>query len=400
MGNSIQVLGEHSSNTLNTSFTPSLQEKILVEKLVVASQDQVLAESSFPKLDSRIEPERVFRTRISNHSVILSSKSSGDLADLVCQQLGASKAKIILDSFPNSETRIEVHESVRNKQAFVIASISAPVNQGVMETVLLAQALKLADAQRVTVILPYFPYARQDRKTDTRPPISAKAITDILKAVGVDQIVTVDLHATQIEGFFNGSLENLSGLNQLVAPLIKEVGSDLIVVSPDAGGAKRAEKFARQVEKLTQNFTPLVVMSKFRPGPGVPPQVTLSCGAEFLTGKTCVLVDDMIDTGGSIVAAAEALKEQGVARVIVCTTHGVFSKDAVLKMRSASFKGEGSIDRIFVTNTLPIKETPSEFLKVVSIAPLLAEAIARLDEPMGTLSELRERTDLGNLLNN
>ncbi len=370
----------------------------LLEKPLVANQDCVLEGTSFSSSNLR-EITKPLAPRISTHSVILSPSSSGDLAERVCAELGTTKAKIILDSFPNSETRIEVHESVRNRHAFIVASIESPVNQGVMETVLLAQALKLADAKRITVVLPYFPYARQDRKTDTRPPISAKAITDILKVVGVDQIVTIDLHATQIEGFFNGPLENLSGLNQLVEPLIKEVGSELIVVSPDAGGAKRAEKFARQIEKLTNNFTPLVVMSKFRPGPGVPPQVTLSCGEEFLSGKTCVLVDDMIDTGGSIIAAAESLKAKGVARVIVCASHGVFSNEAVFKMKTASFNAEPTIDQIFVTNTLPIKEKPSDFLKIVSISTLLAEAIARLDQPMGTLSSLKERTDMGYLLN-
>jgi ribose-phosphate pyrophosphokinase len=364
----------------------------------VANQDCVLERASFASNDFR-EVSKSLDPRISTHSVILSASSAAGLTERVCLELGTTKAKIILDSFPNSETRIEVHESVRNRHAFIVASIESPVNQGVMETVLLSQALKLADAQRITVVLPYFPYARQDRKTDTRPPISAKAITDILKAVGVDQIVTIDLHATQIEGFFNGPLENLSGLNQLVDPLIKEVGSELIVVSPDAGGAKRAEKFARQVEKLTNNFTPLVVMSKFRSGPGVPPQVTLSCGEQFLAGKTCVLVDDMIDTGGSIIAAAEALKAKGVARVIVCATHGVFSNNAVYKMRTASFQAKPTIDQIFVTNTLRIKEKPSDFLKIVSISPLLAEAIARLDQPMGTLSSLKERTNLGYLIN-
>jgi ribose-phosphate pyrophosphokinase len=303
---------------------------------------------------------------------------------------------MILEQFPNSETRIEILESVRNRHAFVVAESGAPVNERFMETLLLVQALKLADAARITVFLPYFPYSRQDRKADTRPPISAKLVTDTLKIAGANQIVTVDLHATQVEGFFDGPFENLSGLGQIVAPLIASEGGNLIVVSPDAGGAKRAELFARSVEKLSGTFTPLVVMSKCRPAPDTPPQVTLSVGPELLQGRTCILVDDMIDTGGSIVAAATALKEKGAARVVVCATHAVFSNNAEERMRHAlTSEGKRAIDQIFITDTLPLANGPSELTRVISVAPLLAEAIHRLDQPMGTLRELKERTDLG-----
>lgn len=340
-----------------------------------------------------------FHRRLSEQSVLFTPRGTEDLALLLCGSLGASPGKLTLGKFPNSETRIEIHESVRDRHAFVVSSMTAPVNDSFMETVLLVQALKLADARRVTVVLPYFPYSRQDRKADTRPPISAKAVTDILKSMGAQQLVTVDLHATQVEGFFDGPFENLSGLNQIVRPLVEEEGSDLVVVSPDAGGAKRAENFARQVERISGSFAPLIVMSKFRPGPTTPPIVTLSAGPEILAGKTCVLVDDMIDTGGSIIAAAQALKEKGAARVIVCATHAVFSNQALSNLEAAKTdSGERSVDRIYVTDTLPVGAVSSDFLRVVSIAPLLAEAICRLDQSMGTLRELKERTDLGVLL--
>lgn len=336
---------------------------------------------------------------LSDHAVVFSNAVGSGLGERLCAELGAQPGKLVLGKFPNSETRIEIHESVRDKHAFLVADMRNPVNDAFMETVLMVQALKLADAEKITVVLPYFPYSRQDRKADTRPPISAKAVTDILKAMGAHQIVTVDLHATQVEGFFDGPFENLSGLNQLVRPLVRDEGGDLIVVSPDAGGAKRAESFSRQVEKLTGQFAPLVIMSKFRPGPGVPPQVTLSSGPELLAGKTCVLVDDMVDTGGSIVAAAKALKERGAARVIVCASHGVFSGGAVQKLSDArTGDGAAAVDRVYVTDTLQANEPSGEFLRVVSIAPLLAEAISRLDRPMGSLRELRERTDLGRAL--
>lgn len=332
---------------------------------------------------------------LSERAVVFSGIGGGEFSERLSRCLGAEPAKVILDRFPNSETRIEIHESVRNRHAFVVANIGAPVNEGLMDTVLLVQALKLADAEKITVVLPYFPYSRQDRKADTRPPISARVVTDMMKLMGAHQIVTVDLHATQVEGFFDGPFENLSGLNQLVRPVIAEEEGELVVVSPDAGGAKRAEKFARQIEQESGTFTPLIVMSKFRPGPAVSPQVTLSAGPELLAGKTCVLVDDMIDTGGSMIAAAKALKEKGAARVIICATHAVFSNHAVEKLSSAlGLDGKPAIDRIYVTDTLPITGR-SEFLREVSITPLIAEAISRLDQPMGTLRELRDSTDLG-----
>lgn len=336
---------------------------------------------------------------LSQHSVIFTPGGMGQLGERVTTALGASSAPLILSKFPNSETRIEVHESVRDRHAFVIASMGPPINDAFVDTVLLVQALKLADAARITVVLPYFPYSRQDRKADIRPPISAKAITDIFKVVGAHQIVTLDIHATQIEGFFDGPFENLSGLNQLVPVVLEEEAGELVVVSPDAGGAKRAENFARRIEGQSGRFTPLVVMSKFRPGPDIPPVVTLNVGKDMLAGKTCVLVDDMIDTGGSIIAAAEALKEAGAARVIVCATHAVFSNNAVEKMATKTTAGGSrTIDRVFVTDTLPTTDDYCGFVRVVTVAPLLAEAILRLDQSMGTLRELKERTDLGQLV--
>lgn len=337
--------------------------------------------------------------RLSDDVILFPTTRDMGLSQRTLSTLGTHAGKMILESFPNSETRIEVHESVRDRHAFVIGLVNGPINQMLVESLLLTQALKLADARRITVILPYFPYSRQDRKTDTRPPISARAVTDLFKAMGAHQIVTVDLHATQVEGFFDGPFENLSGLNQLVQAISTLEGGDVIVVSPDAGGAKRAEKFARQIEKTTGNFAPLIVMSKFRAGPGIEPQVTFSSGTDVIRGKTCVLVDDMIDTGGSITVAARALKDAGAGRVVVAATHGVFSNDAVSRLRLAkAHSGERAIDRVLVTDTLPIEHHASDFVTVVSVAPLLAEALVRLDTPKGSLRELHDRVDLGELV--
>jgi len=182
----------------------------------------------------------------------------------------------------------------------------------------------------------------------------------------------------------------------MVPQLIKDHGDDVVIVSPDAGGAKRAENFARQIEQLSGKFSPLIVMSKFRPGPDIAPVVTVSAGTEMLAGKVCVIVDDMIDTGGSIIAAAKALKEKGAARVIVCATHAVFSQNAIANLASArSADNSRAIDQIYVADTLSFKNTAPELIKVISIAPLIAEAISRIDRPLGTLRDLKERTDLG-----
>lgn len=358
-----------------------------------------LDELQLPTTTQTDQP-RFTRVRpLSDCSVLFNLPGTEGLGGRLRDSLSTNSGNILAGKFPSSETRIEIHESVRDRHAFVVASMGAPVNESLVNSMLIVQALKLADAKRITLVLPYFPYARQDRKVDERPPISAKAVADIFKTMGAHQIVTVDLHATQVEGFFDGPFENLSGLNQIVPHVIAEEGGDLVVVSPDAGGAKRAEIFARQVERLSDTFAPLVVMSKFRPGPAASPIVTLSAGPEILSEKTCVLVDDMIDTGGSIVAAATALKEKGAARVIVCATHGVFSDSAVERLAGARLSdGRSVVDKIYVTDTLVYEGPTSDILRVVSIAPLLAEAISRLDQPMGTLRTLNDRTDLGDLL--
>ena len=364
-------------------------EKTIVQEPHINNQDE-LRLKQMPRL-----------SRLSEQALLCSTHKD---AAQVGESLGVGEARVLLESFPNSETRVEVHESVRNKQVYVIASIKESVNESLMKTVLLVQALKLADAERVTVILPYYPYSRQDRKTDERSPISARVVADMLKAVGAYRIVTVDLHATQVEGFFDGPFENLSGLNQIVPHLLEAEGSNLVVVSPDVGGAKRAEGFARRIEKLSAEFTPLIVMSKFRKAPGIPPVVTLSCNDDALIGKTCVLVDDMVDTGGTILAAGAELKQRGAARVLVTTAHGIFSDNAIVKLAEAkNAQGQFIIDGVFTTDTLRTASAGKDlvragFRKVISIKPLLAEAIRRLDQPLGSLRDLKDRSDLGELI--
>lgn len=343
--------------------------------------------------------QRDMTPKISEGSVFFSTSADFPLAQRVLRLLRAEPGKLLIEKFPNGESRIELQESVRDKHVFVLAANGSVVNEAVIETGLVVQAAKLSDAKKITVLLPYFPYSRQDRRTDARSPISAKLVTSLLKSMGADGLISIDLHSNQVEGFFDGPFDNLSGLNQIVPWLIKDEGNALTVFSPDVGGSKRAESFARSIEKITEEFVPLVIMSKFRKGPDVPPIVTLSADPSAYEGRTCILVDDMIDTGGSILAAAIALKEKGAKRVVVCSSHGILSKNAEEKLRGKVILQSGEIvqpvDSIYITDTLNNVKGDDGFIKVVSVAPLLATAVKRLNTPLGTLSDIKYRVDLG-----
>jgi ribose-phosphate pyrophosphokinase len=259
---------------------------------------------------------------------------------------------------------VRFEESVRGVDAFVIQSHPAPINHWLMEQLLMVDALKRASAKRITVVAPFFPYARQDKKHKGREPISARLVTDLFKAAGANRLMSVDLHSPQIQGFFDGPVDHLWALPML-ADHVKEkwADEDLTVVSPDSGRVRVADIWADRLG------APLAIIHKRR-DPNVPNKVSVHELVGEVQGRTCLLVDDMIDTGGTIVAAAKALKENGAKRVIVASTHAVFSEPAVERL------SDESIDSVLVTNTLPI--TPDkEFAKltVLSIAPLIAKAI-------------------------
>ncbi len=349
-----------------------------------------------------LEDKLLDAPRLSDNSVIFIGSANNRLGQRVLSELGVSQGQVLLDKFPNSESQIQINESVRDKQAFLLINMEKPVNESLVETCLMVQALKLAGAHKITVILPYFAYSRQDRRADIRPPIGAKAVTDMLKVMGATQIISVDLHARQVEGFFDGPFDNLDGINHFVRPIMEAEGEDLVVVSPDAGGSKRAERFARMIETEASIYTPLIIMSKFRKELGEAPSVTLTVDSEYLVGKTCILVDDMIDTGGSMIAAASELKARGAKRVILCATHGIFSNNAIIKLREAKCLRQGAevsaIDRIYTSDTISLEAARSDFLQVISLSPLIAEAIYRLDQSKESLRELNMRSDLGRQL--
>ena len=298
------------------------------------------------------------------HLMLFSGRSHQALAEAVAAELDVTLTPTSAYDFANGEIFVRFQESVRGTDAFVLQSHTTPINKWIMEQLIMIDALKRASAKRITVIVPFYGYARQDKKHRGREPISARLIADLFKTAGADRLMTVDLHTSQIQGFFDGPVDHLFSLPLLARHVKESVGHDRItVVSPDAGRVRVAEKWTDILG------APLAIIHKRR-DPDVPNQVKVFEVVGEVKGRVCVVVDDMIDTGGTIVAAAKALKDNGAKRVIVAATHAVLSDPAVERLSDAS------VDAVVVTNTLPI--TPDkEFnkLTVLSIAPLIAKAI-------------------------
>jgi ribose-phosphate pyrophosphokinase len=296
---------------------------------------------------------------------LVSGRAHQGLAEEVAALLGTTLVPTTAYDFANGETFVRFEESVRGVDAFVIQAHPAPINHWLMEQLLMVDALKRASAKRITVVAPFFPYARQDKKHKGREPISARLVTDLYKAAGANRVMSVDLHSPQIQGFFDGPVDHLWALPMLADYVKDKWGKEeLTVVSPDSGRVRVADIWADRLG------APLAIIHKRR-DPNVPNKVSVHELVGEVQGRTCVLVDDMIDTGGTIVAAAKALKDNGAKRVIVAATHAVFSHPAAERL------SDEAIDEVLVTNTLPI--TPDkEFasLTVLSIAPLIAKAIS------------------------
>lgn len=304
-------------------------------------------------------------TSNSKKLVIVSGRAHPGLAAEVAKILGTEVLPTTAYDFANGETFVRYEESVRGVDAFVIQSHAAGINNWVMEQLLMVDALKRASAKRITVVAPFFPYARQDKKHKGREPISARLMTDLFKAAGANRIMSVDLHTPQIQGFFDGPVDHLWALPMLADYVAQKYSSEeLTVVSPDSGRVRVADIWAERLG------TPLAIIHKRR-DPDRPNQVEAHELVGDVSGRTCLLVDDMIDTAGTIVAAAKALKDNGAAKVIVAATHAVFSNPAVERLSN------GVVDEVIVTNTLPLTEDKIfDNLTVLSIAPLIAAAIS------------------------
>jgi ribose-phosphate pyrophosphokinase len=296
--------------------------------------------------------------------VLASGRAHPKLAEEIAAELGVSLLPTTAYDFANGEIYVRFGESVRGSDAFVVQSHCAPINQWLVEQLIMVDALKRASAKRITVIAPFFPYARQDKKHRGREPISARLVADLFATAGANRIISVDLHTAQIQGFFNGPVDHLWALPLLADYVRSRVDrSRLTIVSPDAGRVRVADVWSDRLA------APLAIIHKRR-DPSVPNQSKMHEVVGQVAGRTCLLVDDMIDTGGTIVQAAEALRENGASQVIVAATHAILSGPAVDRLKNSS------ISEVIVTNTMPIDvERMFPNLTVLSIAPMIARAV-------------------------
>jgi ribose-phosphate pyrophosphokinase len=302
--------------------------------------------------------------------MLLSGRAYPELADEIAEHIGVTVTETTARDFANGETFIKSNESVRGSDAFVIQSFTTPINQWVMESLILVDSLKRASAKRITVVAPFYPYARQDKKHRGREPISARLIADLFKTAGADRIMAVDLHTAQIQGFFDGPVDHLFALPLLSDHVKKKYGDeDLVVVSPDTGRVRVAEQWADELGGLDIAF-----VHKTRSLEAAN-QVVANRVVGDIEGRCCLLIDDMIDTGGSISKAADLLFASGATDVVVTATHGIFSPPATDLLKNSRIR------EVVVTNTLPITaDKMFDNLTVLSIAPLLAQAIKAVFE--------------------
>ncbi len=297
---------------------------------------------------------------------LLSGTSNRDLAEEVSRHLGVSISDMLVTKFSDGEVRVQINESIRGADVYVFQSLSYPANQHIMELLLIIDALKRSSAGRITAVIPYFAYARQDRQDKPRTPVSARLLADLITVAGANRVVTVDLHSPQIQGFFDIPVDHLSALPVLYDYLKKNVIlENPVVVSPDAGGVERARQLANRLG------CGIAIIYKRRSEPNKAEVLDVVGDIE---GKGAIIIDDLIDTAGTVVAAANMLINRGAKRVLACATHGVLSGPAVERLTNSP------IEQIIITNTIPIGDKYFNKLKVVSIAPLLSEAIKRIHE--------------------
>lgn len=299
-------------------------------------------------------------------TIVFALSRSKEIADEVCTKLSLNLGNCEVKQFADGETLIEVNESVRGKNCYIIQSTSAPANDSVMELLIMIDALKRASARTINVIMPYYGYSRQDRKAKPRQPITSRLIADMLQTAGASRVMCFDLHASQIQGFFSIPIDDIFGL-PLLASEFKNLNKseELVVVSPDHGGTTRARKLAKMLD------CPIAIIDKRRPKPNVSEVMNiLGC----VENKTAIMVDDMIDTAGTICAGADAIKKSGANRVLACCTHAVLSGPAIERIQNSS------IETLVVTNTIYLdKEKHIDKIKVKSVAPLIAQIIFSIE---------------------
>ncbi|MEW6409527.1 MAG: ribose-phosphate pyrophosphokinase [Nitrospirota bacterium] len=298
---------------------------------------------------------------------LFSGNANKRLAEEICDCLEIPLGDVTVDAFSDGEIMVQINENVRGTDVFVLQPTCAPVNHNLMELLIMVDAFKRASARRITAVIPYYGYARQDRKVHPRVPITSKLIADLTVAAGVDRVLTLDLHAGQIQGFFNIPVDNLYATPVLLEYLKSIKLDDLVVVSPDAGGVERARAFAKRL------LSTLAIIDKRREKANESEVMNI---IGEVNDRDALIIDDMIDTGGTITQAVSALKEHGAKRVLAACTHAVLSGSAVERLNNSQ------IDEIIVTNSIPLdsKKEQCKKLTVLSVAHLLGEAIKRIHE--------------------
>ncbi|MGD8492577.1 MAG: ribose-phosphate pyrophosphokinase [Desulfobacterales bacterium] len=295
---------------------------------------------------------------------IFSGNSNPDLATKICEYLNLSLGSAQVKTFSDGEIQIEIDENVRSKDVFVIQSTCAPVNDHLVELLLMIDAMKRSSAKRITAVVPYFGYARQDKKVAPRVPISAKLVANMLAVAGANRVITMDLHAGQIQGFFDIPVDNIFAAPLLIEYIGKKFNGNLVIVSPDAGGVERARAFAKRLD------ADLAIVDKRRSAPN---QAKAMAVIGDVKDKTVVILDDMADTAGTLTEAAEALKENGAKEIHACCAHAVLSGPAIERISASVMKS------LVVTDTIPLRENALACGKIVviSISELVGEAIIR-----------------------
>jgi len=309
---------------------------------------------------------------------LFSGNANPALSEKISKTANIKLGTITTKLFSDGEIFVQIEENVRGSHAFVIQSTCPPVNDNLMELLIIIDSLKRASVSSVSAVIPYYGYARQDRKVSPRSPISAKLVADLLKAAGVDRVVSLDLHSGQIQGFFDVPFDNLYGSTVLVRYLREKLSKDIVVVSPDAGGVERARLFARKLH------AELAIIDKRRPKPNVSSVMNI---IGDVANRDCIIVDDMVDTAGTLTSSAKALMDAGANKVIATATHGVLSGPAIDRLK------DSVIEELVVTDTIPISEEKREKgrVTVVSCASLLGEAIKRIhtgDSVSGLFQEM------------
>ncbi|UOR10689.1 ribose-phosphate diphosphokinase [Halobacillus amylolyticus] len=297
---------------------------------------------------------------------VFSLNSNPELAEEIAENIGTELGKCTVTRFSDGEIQINIDESIRGCDVYVVQSTCAPVNQHIMELLIMIDALKRASASTINIVMPYYGYARQDRKARAREPITAKLVANLLETAGASRVIMLDLHAPQIQGFFDMPIDHLVGVPILSDYFEEKNFDDVVIVSPDHGGVTRARKMADRLK------APIAIIDKRRPRPNVAEVMNIVGNIE---GKTAIMIDDIIDTAGTITLAANALVENGAKDVYACCTHPVLSGPAIERIDNSNIK------ELVVTNTIPLGEDKtSEKITQLSVAPLISEAIIRVHE--------------------